>query len=223
MPLNSLTASLWQRLLSYFLPVSITKATDEEGEPLEVMLYRNNWQLAARTALYSDGIQYRPFQLAFRRLPPHKIQEFQTCLLLGAGLGSVVQMLHHKFGANCSYQLVEKEEQILHWSTSILKEQGIKEIIPYCGDALTFMQKNKKQYNLICLDIFNGRVVPAVFVTNGFMQLCRQALQSGGVWIMNYMVNDPEEWEVLQANSRKCFGKVDIIESDENRILIAEV
>lgn len=223
MPSHQLTASVWQRLLSFLLPVSIAKGSDEDGASLQVMLYRNNWQLAARTALYSDGMQYRPFRLAFDELQKHRLQSFERCLILGTGLGSIVQMLHHKYKADCSYFLVEKEEQILQWSLSILNQQGIRTITPYCGDALVYMQKNKLQFNLLCIDIFNDREVPAVFITNGFIQLCRQALAPGGVWIMNYIVNESEEWEVLKANVNKAFGHFTILENDENRVLIAEV
>lgn len=221
MPSHQLTASVWQRLLSFLLPVSIAKGSDEEGESLQVMLYRNNWQLAARTALYSDGIQYRPFRLAFDQLQRQKLQSFENCLILGTGLGSIVQMLHHKYKADCSYYLVEKEQQILKWALSVLRQQGIRSIHPYCGDALIYMQQNKKQFNLICIDIFNDREVPSVFVTNGFLQMCRQALAPGGVWIMNYIIDEPEKWEVLKGNVSKAFGAFDILENDENRVLIA--
>lgn len=212
--------SWYKRLLSYLIPVIVKKGAEEDGSSLQVMLYNNSWQLASQTALYSDGISYRPFRLAFKQLDAGFLGRNKSCLVLGTGLGSIVQILRRKYKSNADFYLVEKEEKILHWAVGLLQQQGVKKIYPFCVDAASYLAQHGNQYELICVDVFKDRVVPYFFITDQFLSDCRAALLPGGVWIMNYIINDAEEWETFAGRVSSVFGSVTILESEQNRILI---
>lgn len=186
------------------------------------MLSNNTWQLASATALYSDGTKYRPFRLAFKRLDTAFLSGIQQCLVLGTGLGSIVQILHGKYKACPDFYLVEKEEDILYWAVELLQGQGVGKIHPFCADAGDYLKQDNNKYDLICVDIFKDRVVPEYFTSEAFFENCRRALLPGGVWIMNYIICDEQAWAGFISRAKGVFPLVKVVENDQNRILISK-
>jgi len=213
---------LYKKLLSYLVPVTLRKGKEDDGSPVQVVLSNNTFQLASATALYSDGMKYRPFRLAFKQLDAAFIAGINDCLILGTGLGSIVQILHRKYGAAPSFYLVEKEEVILQWAMELLGQLGIKKIYPYCCDAGAYLKQSGVQYDLVCVDIFKDRTVPGFYISEIFLEACRRALRPGGIWIMNYIINDEEEWMGFSNRASKVFTSVTVLENEQNRILICK-
>lgn len=210
-----------KRLLSYLVPVTVASSSGSQNKFLEFILYRNQWQLATDDALYSDGTRYQPFRIAFRNIPGKKLSAVSDCLILGTGLGSIVQILWTKYKCYPRFSLVEYDEKILKWALENLTSMGVSNLTPYCDNAADFVKKNSNTYDLICVDIFNGREVPSLFTEKEFLLNTRKLLKPGGIWIMNYIVNDDKELRDYMDNVHSIFPQVDIIEKEQNRILIA--
>jgi hypothetical protein len=210
-----------KRVLSYFIPVTVASSSGTQNPFLEFILYRNQWQLATEEALYSDGDRYQPFRIAFKNIPRERLANVSECLVLGTGLGSVVQILWGKYKCDANYSLVEHDEKILKWALEYLGSIGVKNIYPYCDNAFSFVKKDTEQYDLICTDIFNGREVPSIFTEKEFLLSTRKLLKPGGIWIMNYIINDPGELMEYMRNVKEVFPHVAIVEKEQNRILIA--
>jgi len=210
-----------KRLLSYLVPVTIANSSGSRNRFLEFILYRNQWQLATEDALYSDGDRYQPFKMAFRQLPREQLAALDRCLVLGTGLGSIVQILTGKYRSKATFSLVEHDEKILGWALESLSAQGIEKLEPYCDNAADFVKRATAQYDMICIDIFNGREVPSLFTERAFLQDSYKLLRPGGTWIMNYIVNDDEETRQFMRNVRELFGNMRVLEKEQNRVLIA--
>jgi 2-polyprenyl-3-methyl-5-hydroxy-6-metoxy-1,4-benzoquinol methylase len=210
-----------KRLLSYLIPVTVANSTGSENKFLEFILYRNQWQLATEDALYSDGNRYQPYRIAFKNVPKQRLELISDCLILGTGLGSIVQILHGKYKIDAHFSLVEYDEKILHWALESLASQGITKIDPYCNNAADFVQQHHKKYDLICIDIFSGREVPTLFTEIDFLQRSKKLLKPNGIWIMNYIINDEKETLDFLRNVKALFPDVEVIEKEQNRILIA--
>ncbi|WP_162902801.1 spermidine synthase [Taibaiella koreensis] len=209
-----------KRVLSYLIPVTIASTPGSKNKFLEFILYRNQWQLATEEALYSDGTRYQPFRIAFRNVPKDKLTALSHCLILGTGLGSIAQILKEKYKHNPRFTLVEYDEQILKWALENLSALGVHNLDPHCINAADFVKKDKGQYDLLCIDIFNGREVPSLFTEKEFLVQTRRLLKPGGIWIMNYIVNDEVELYQYLSNVKSIFSDVDVIEKEQNRILI---
>lgn len=210
-----------KRLLSYLIPVTVANSSGSENKFLEFILYRNQWQLATEDALYSDGDRYQPYRIAFKNIPRQRLAQVSDCLILGTGLGSIVQILHGRYQCNARFSLVEYDEKILQWAMESLSSKGITGMEPHCANAADFVKTHKKQYDLICIDIFSGREVPSVFTEQDFLLRSKKLLKPGGIWIMNYIINDVKETMDYLRNVKEIFPYVEIIEKEQNRILIA--
>jgi len=212
-----------KRALSYIIPVTIANKRGGQNKFLEFILYRNQWQLATEDALYSDGTRYEPFRVAFKNVSPESLQSAEDCLVLGTGLGSIVQILSKKHSCNPNYTLVEYDEDILHWAMESLAAMGIGNLTPYFGYAEEFVKEARQNaYDLICIDIFTGREVPQQFTQPEFLVATRRLLRPGGTWIMNYIMNDNRETMQFLGNVKSIFPEMDIIEKNQNMILIAK-
>lgn len=215
-----LKPSASHRLISYLWPLRIRHRYMQAGDYLELSLYRNQWQLATEDAIYSDGRRYAPFRLAFKKLPASFFQNLHTCLVLGTGLGSVAQILHHHYNSHIRYTLVELDGDILQWAENILSQKGIRELQAVNGDACMFMKNNTHSYDLICIDVFKGRSVPECILQPDFFEACQKALNPGGYCIMNFIVHETKEWENLQNMLARFFPFIEIITKGNNRILL---
>lgn len=216
----SFKPSFFRRCLSYLWPVTLFRNGKQGDACLEILLYKNRFQLATQDALYSDGDQYAPFRLAFKELPNSFLNNAATCLVLGCGLGSVIQILNRHYNKRIVYTIVEINETILQWALSLLAEQKVQHIQSFCEDASGFVSSCHSRFDLMCIDVFIGRMVPRPFTEKQFLQQCRQLLTTHGICIINYMIQDEEGWERFRQNVQDVFKKVAIIPKRENRILI---
>lgn len=209
-----------KRLLSYLVPVTVANSAGSENKFLEFILYRNQWQLATEDALYSDGDRYQPYRIAFKNIPRARLDQVSSCLILGTGLGSIVQILYGKYKSEADFTLVEYDEKILQWALESLTARGITRMTPFCGNAADFVKSHDKKYDMICIDIFSGREVPSIFTEKAFLHQSKQLLNPGGIWIMNYIINDMKETMDYLRHVKELFPYVEVIEKEQNRILI---
>ncbi len=213
--------SLLRKVISYIVPVTIAHRSGKRNPYLEIILYRNQWQLATEDALYSDGYRYLPFRMAFRKIPYRELTQVKECLVLGAGLGSIPLILFKKYSSDATYTLVEYDNIILDWAVANLHTNGIDAIDTHCMDARDFVENTDRQYDLVCIDIFSGREVPESFTKYYFFRDSKQILKPGGIWIMNYIVNDDKEFARFLEYVKALFPEVMILQKGPNRILIS--
>jgi spermidine synthase len=209
---------LSKRLLSYLYPVCIGQRSSEVNPVLDLFLYRNQWQLATSDALYSDGNRYRPLAIAFKVIKEH-LPDIKNVLLLGTGLGSAVRMMH-KIGHKVDTTLVDIDEEVMKWALELMPEEIAVNTRPVCEDAQVFLRTNEDMYDLIIVDVFLGRVVPEFVGTDDFLKKCRRRLNPGGHFILNYIVNNEDEWRAMQDVVNANFNHPKIVENGINRIII---
>jgi spermidine synthase len=141
---------------------------------------------------------------------------------LGTGLGSIIQILAERYKCKPNYTLVEYDETILKWAMESLTAMGIEHLTPYFGYAEDFVKEDKGKYDLLCIDIFTGREVPLQFTEMEFLIASKRLLKPGGLWIMNYIVNDTRETMQFLGNVKSLFPDLEVIEKNQNMLLIAQ-
>lgn len=212
--------SLYKRVLSYVMPVLVRKGASEQNPLLELYYYRGRMQLATPDALYSDGEHYRPLRIGFKQIKSY-LPEVKEVLVLGTGLGSAVQVMD-RMGYHPDFTMLDHDGTVLKWALETLPGYG-GQINPVCADAAEYMASNTSQYDLLVLDIFNSRVVPAFVTSAAFLTQCRSAIRPGGKMIMNYIVQRNEDWAQVDKTIRKIFPQCHCIDDGLNRIVIATV
>jgi hypothetical protein len=214
--------TLWQRIQSYIFPISIRKGSSEVNPLLELFYYRNRYILGTKDAVYSDGTKYRPLLAAFRsRMLEPYLMQVHDVLVLGTGLASAVHIMD-SYGFRPTYTLVELDRVVLDWAVEHLPPATLKAVAPVCADAFDFITTDTKTYDLIIVDIFNGRQVPDRVTTSAFLYQCRARLAMGGYLVLNYMVNNKEDDTRAEAALQSVFDTVEGISFGINRVYVAK-
>jgi len=206
----------YKRLLSYIYPIMVNKL--EGALSVQLYLSRNQFQLATNDAIYSDGDRYSPAIAIANNLKVF-LPTVKNVLMLGSGLGSMVQVMH-KRGLHPLFTLVEKDNVVLQLSMEIFGTKHFTGIAPVCNDALPFMEQNMEKYDLIFVDIFDSRIVPAFVTTELFLNLCHKNLKPDGRLAINYMINYKPEWKIVKQLFTRIFVNHKELNLGRNRIFI---
>ncbi len=196
------------------------KGASDKNPLLELYYYRGRMQLATADALYSDGEHYRPLRIGFKQIESY-LPEVKKVLVLGTGLGSAIQVMD-KLGYQPDFTMVDHDSTVLKWALEALPGYG-GQITPVCADAEEYMAGNTTPYDLLVVDIFNSRIVPAFVTTREFLALCRNSIRPGGKMVMNYIVQRNEDWAPVDKRLREAFPQCHCIDDGLNRVVVATV
>jgi spermidine synthase len=215
-----LKVPVYKRILSYLHPVWIKDGRNDENPDLELLLYRGRWQLATRDAIYSDGEHYTPILTAYKALDK-SLAGIKTVLVLGSGLGSAVQIMNKK-GYSPAFTLVDNDEVVLQWAKELIPEHN-SEVKLVKADAMFYLDMDNGKYDLLIVDVFKGRQVPAFITTDHFMQNCRNHINEGGSFVLNYIINEGAPWDKFKRILDAVFPGNEAISKGINRVIVAKV
>ncbi|HXS36128.1 MAG TPA: hypothetical protein VN721_05470 [Flavipsychrobacter sp.] len=207
--------------MSYLYPVRFRRGNSEFNPVLELYLYRNQWQLATIDALYSDGDRYTPLTAAFKEIN-NTLYSVKDILVLGTGIGSAVQILN-KRGYKPNFVLVDSDELVLQWAMELLGAANPKNLTPICANAMEYMDDDTNVYDLVIVDIFQGRIVPAFVTSIDFLEKCKKRIKPGGKLVFNYIISKPEAWDKVMLLISEIFPDNKLIKFGINRVFVATV
>lgn len=210
----------YKKLASYFYPIRMKKLSGEKNNYLELSLYRGQIQLSTKDALYSDGHRYTPMTIAFKELNKQNVKAIISVLALGGGIGSVVQVTERS-GYHPIYTIVEHDNAIINLAKEVLSGEG-KRINFVCDDAQNYIETNHEKYDLLVVDIFDGRVVKDFVTHSSFLKKCHQSINPGGNIIINYIVSSLSKWEADKDIIQSVFPKNTILSHGINRVIVAK-
>ena len=196
----------------------LLRQTSGQANALKLFLYRNEVQLTTNDAIYSDGARYEPAVAVADHLSIF-LPGAERVLVLGGGMGSMVQVMQKK-GYDAHYTLVEKDKLILQWAMELFEQYPKLRLEPVCADAFAYMDHNTATYDLVFVDIFNGRVVPDPVMTEHFLLQCSRCLEPGGHFAVNYIINYKPDWEKVKALFTKLFPAHKVLELGINRVIV---
>lgn len=191
--------------------------------PLELYLHNNRLQLATRDALYSDGHKYRPMVVAFEAIRD-VLPAMQDVLLLGTGLASAVHVLHYMGFKPNVVTMVDIDQNVLEMAKQFLPAHAADKIVTACADARAFMASAAVPHcDLLVVDVFIGRSVPEGICEMPFLQQCRAHINPGGRFVMNYMVNNVEQWMAFRKRIATVFPQHSLLEFGLNKIIVGTI
>ncbi len=213
--------SLWKNALSYFSPVTLWKGSSPVSPVLELLLFQGRFQLATVDALYSDGHRYRPLVAGLGAVR-HRLKDVKSVLVLGAGLGSAVDVLR-RFGARPEVTLVELDEVVARWGREVLREEDRTRVRFVVDDAQAFIQEEEQHYNLVIVDVFTGREALPFVTEQDFLRQCRERLSPHGTFLLNYMQNaGSPPWAETFGRIGRVFPDARMLALGPNRVVIWE-
>ncbi|MDZ4667440.1 MAG: fused MFS/spermidine synthase [bacterium] len=174
-----------KKWLSYLFPISIKTLESPVNGRLEINWVNGKKVLDTAHSNYSYGTLQQILKKGLKaiRFEP-KTNEI---LVLGMGVGSILETLRKDFHSKARVDLVELDSLIIHLAQT---EFGIDQYQPFKifeEDAFAYLQTSKKSYELIVVDLFIGNEVPLKFCSPEFILLLNEHLVLGGKIIFNTM------------------------------------
>jgi len=179
--------------------------------------------LGTNDAIYSDGEKYRPLLAAFKLMQlEHLGPSIKQVLVLGTGLASVINILD-KMGLHPQCTLVDIDPVVLGWAQEFVPTSSSGNVQWIHRDAFQFIETDSHKYDLIIVDIFLGRKVPAKVLSPEFLAQCKEHLQAPGWLVLNYMVQSLDEENDVTSRLEKVFAQIRVIRFGFNRVFVIKV
>lgn len=206
---------------SWLWPQPISQVHDE-GQLLQLDLFRNEYMLSTPQAIYSWGLHYKPFKVSFKKIK-NDIPSIQSFLLLGTGLGSALSILQKKYKQFPEAVLVDKSQTILDLSQHYMALNTHQNVQWICSDAQTYLQNNPRKFDAIGVDIFTDMNVEHHFKQEAFYRSIAAHLNPGGIAIFNNVFSSRNERDIVIKRMQQAFDTVTPIHRGINTFTIARI
>jgi len=149
-----------KKLLSYIYPVT-KKVVSEYNDILEITWYNGEKHLNSKNANYSYGSLQKILKIGLEKID---LTNSKEVLILGLGGGSVIETLRKDFNYQKNITALEIDPVIVQIAKEEFNIRESKNLKIICVDALTYMQQNKRHFDLIILDLYIDIHVPSSFL-----------------------------------------------------------
>ena len=214
--------SIWNHLISYFKDVHIESAQSIFNDELDVLLVKGEYQLVTPEAIYSYGTKYDNYFQAFKKIKIKNIS-IDNVLVLGLGLGSIPYMLEKYFKCIYSYTAVEIDEAIIYLASKYVLDGLESDVTTMCTNALTYVEIDTRQYDLIAMDVFISDYIPEEFETLDYLQKLAKRLSPNGIILFNRLYHFEKDKKKTDQYFKdvflKVFPKGSFVEINGNKVL----
>lgn len=142
------------------------------------------------TLLVNGSRQSGPYikmlwEKALRAFHLHERKNIQSILVLGIGGGTVIELLSHRY-PNASIVAVDIDQTVIDIAKQYFHVDRIARLTICCSDARRFVAK-KKKFDLIVVDLFIGREIPAIVSQSTLYERLKKMLSPQGIIILNFL------------------------------------
>ena len=195
-----------KHILSYLFDISIEKKQSNFSGEVAVSLSGGQYKLATKNAIYSFGKNYTSFQVAFKAIDIQN-KKIESVLVLGFGLGSVVDLLENHTSIN-QITAVDADAIIIDLAKKYL-QSNLKNKVDYvCDDAEHFVQTHQhKKYDLVLFDVFIEDETPMQFMQPTFLSSLKNLVNEQGILLFS-KIDDSHKSNIENAQFEKNFSAV---------------
>ncbi len=173
----------FQKFLSYLFPVLIERVEGELDHELSVYLHKGGLKLYSDETNYSFGQLHQVFQNALLK-HDFSLNKDSKILILGFGVGSIVQIIRKELQLENPIIGVEKDKKVLElYERYFSKKYGSLQLVNQ--DARDFVAGHDKKFDLILIDLFINRKVPEFCLETSFLIDLSKLLNSTGTIVFN--------------------------------------
>lgn len=179
---------MFQKLLSYFVPIIIYKKNSTISKSLEVSWNNGELVLDSKNTNYSFGSLQRILRKGLKYIGFERIRNFENILVLGVAAGSVIKTLVDEIKFEGKITGVEIDKEVIAIANEYFKLDGIPNLEIVIDDAFEFVLKTNYTYDLIIIDIFQDTEMPNFLFENFFIDRINFLLNKNGFILFNTMV-----------------------------------
>ena len=169
------------KLLSYIFPIT-KKVKSKFNGTLEITWYNGKKYLNTKNANYSYGSLQEILKFGLEHIALEKVN---SILLLGLGGGSVIKTLRNDFNYKKPITAIDIDPVIIEVAKTEFELQTENNLTIICDNALHFVSKNEKQFDLIIIDLFIDVVMPDQFLKLSFWNAILKAKSVHGSILFN--------------------------------------
>lgn len=214
----------YRRLLSYVTEQVLETTSSEHNDYLQVSLVQGRLQLVAEDAIYSFGDYYLNFRKLFERFDFEQLPLRSNVLILGLGLGSIPELLEDYIGVEYEYVAVEIDPTIIDLASNYSLPQLRSPIEVRQADAYAFLQIDTREYDLICVDVFQDATIPEHLTGDDFLELLKDSLAPNGAIAYNRIADTSaharESLEYYEGPFKEAFPEGTLYNSKGNYMLL---
>ncbi len=175
--------SSFKKILSYIFNFPIEKVQSQFSGEVQVSLRQGQYMLSTNNAIYSFGKKYTSFDVAFKAIYIQK-QKIETVLVLGFGLGSVVDLLENHQTIN-EIIAIDADSKIIDLAKKYL-HSNLKNKTQYiCEDAEKFVLETNKKFDLVLFDVFIHNETPMPFMQQKFLLALKNIVNKNGILLFS--------------------------------------
>ena len=198
---------MWKKLLSYIYPITLYKEKSDFSETLEVALYNGKYLLNTKNTNYSYGSLQAVLKKGLLEIGKDEISNMNHILILGVAGGSVVQTLVKDFNFSKKITGVEIDKNVITLANNYFHLNKIPNFDCVIADAEKFVASTSEKYDLIIVDIFNDKNMPAFLFEESFINNTKTILNINGFILFNIMGLKMHK-KVISENYFKYFDDV---------------
>lgn len=178
-----------------------------------------------KKTLYTQGVAQSggEYVAMWRRVLKNISQEsIKKCLVLGLGGGTVIEalILQHK---DIKITAIEKDPVIVDIAKTYFGLEARGDVQLIIADANDWVEKNKKRFNLIVVDLYKGRLNPSFCRQKTFLIKLKKSLMPAGQILFNahFQPDNRKEFEKFLTLCKTVFDRVnDIFSYRYNHVLL---
>lgn len=197
----------WKKWLSYLSEVTLEETDSSFNDYLRVSLSKGRFMLSTEGAIYSFGDLYTNFLYAFRALDFSNVKG-KDVLILGLGLGSIPDMLEKRFRQSFNYTAVDIDETVIWLAHHYVLENLQSPIEVISADARAYVRQSERQFDLICMDVFLGDLIPATFEQEAYLKDLKRLLRPNGLLVFNRLAMTPFDKSLSRNYYHEIFRSV---------------
>lgn len=182
---------------SYLAPRTIEKAGSKYNPYLEVAYAKGKLRLNSRTINYSEEGVHAVFAKAFEKFNISQ-RKINNVLVLGFGSGGVASLLRDQYKMDCPITGVEIDPVVIDLARKHFGLNEMQGLTLHVQDAYDFTMNCSHRYDLITMDAFIDKNVPAKFHEPIFVKKLASLLKEDGILFFNYISIDDRTESGLQ-------------------------
>lgn len=183
---------MFQKFLSYLVPINILKVKSDFSKTLEVTYNNGELVIDSLNTNYSYGSLQRILAKGLRYIGREKIQKMNHILILGIAGGSVIKTLKNEFEYQNKITGVEIDPNIINLANRYFQLDKIQNLEIIIADAFEFVLRNSSQYDLVIIDIFQDTVMPSFLFEKYFIEKIEDLTAANGYILFNTMILNDE-------------------------------
>jgi spermidine synthase len=191
--------------MSYIFDISIEKRQSEYSGEVQVSLSQGQYKLSTQNAIYSFGKNYTSFDVAFKSLDIQH-QPIENVLVLGFGLGSVVDLLE-SHPVIKEVTAVDADAVIMDLAKKYLQSSLKSKTIFIGEDAVKFVNNTHQVFDLVLFDVFIQDETPMPFMQKDFLLALKKLVHKNGILLYS-KIDDSNKSKIENMQFESIFTSV---------------